>query len=146
VTSLVDIFNRICGKENIRRSAAVFTHSNMSSTPEIEVKEHPNFRTINVGGIYTARMGMHFEVTVYSEHLDEMKALAATQPNIPVKLNRAVECRLIIDPFHTKIIAQWLMGQVNAYEQQFGPIPSAEDMVQKGANTQPENQTNPAIG
>jgi hypothetical protein len=109
-------------------------------TPEIDVKEHPNFRTIDVGGIYTARMGMHFEVSIFSEHLDEMKALA--QPNMPAKVSRTLECRLIIDPFHTKIIAQWLMGQVDAYENQFGHIPTAEEMQQKMANTEAKDNKN----
>lgn len=38
--------------------------------PEIEVKEHPNFRTINVGGVYGMPVGMRFEVVLYSEQLE----------------------------------------------------------------------------
>jgi hypothetical protein len=116
-------------------------------TPEIDVKEHPNFRTIDVGGIYGTQMFMHFEVNIYSKHLDATKGLASGQTNIPAKVSRTLECRLIIDPFHAKLIGQWLMAQVSAFEKQYAHIPSVEELQQKTANAEAEDKAkNPAIG
>ena len=47
-----------------------------------------------------------------------------------------MECRLIIDPFQAKSIAQWLTAHVNAFESQYGHIPSPEELQQKTANTE----------
>ena len=109
---------------------------NLASPPEIEVKEDPNFRTINVGGVFGTPIGMRFEVIIYSEHLDPTKALASAQQNIQAKVSRTLECRLIIDPFQAKSIAQWLTAHVNAFESQYGHIPSPEELQQKTANTE----------
>jgi len=108
-------------------------------TPEIEVKEHPNFRTINVGGVYGMPLCMHFEVIVYSEQFEVAGALSSVQMTMPPRVNRTIECRLIIDPFQAKSIIQWLTTQVNAFEKQFGHIPSAEELQQK-ASAEAENE------
>src|SRR2546428_505231 len=92
---------------------------NAAITPEIEVKEHPNFRTINVGGVYGMPLGMHFEVIVYSEQFEVAGALSSAQMTMPPRVNRTIECRLIIDPFQAKSIVQWLTTQVNAIENHF---------------------------
>ncbi len=109
---------------------------NTPSTPEIEVKEHPNFRTISVGGAYSTQNGMRFEVMVYSEHVEVSEALASVQQIIPTKYIRTLECRLVIDPFRAKLITQTLTAQLNAFEQQWGHIPSNEELQQKSANTE----------
>jgi len=109
-------------------------------SPEIEVKEHPNFRTINVGGVYGMPLGMHFEVIVYSEQFEVAGALSSAQMTMPPRVNRTIECRLIIDPFQAKSIVQWLTTQVNAFEKQFGHIPSAEELQQKAASTEADNE------
>jgi len=108
--------------------------------PEIEVKEHPNFRTINVGGVYGMPVGMRFEVVLYSEQLDVARALSSVQTPIPPSVSRILECRLIIDPFQAKLIAKWLTAQVNAFEKQFGHIPSAEELQEKTISSEAENK------
>jgi hypothetical protein len=104
-----------------------------ASHPEVEVKEHPNFRTINVGGVYGMPVGMRFEVVLYSEQLEVAKALSSVQTIMPPSVSRTLECRLIIDPFQAKSIAQWLTAQVNAFEKQFGHIPSTEELQEKAS-------------
>jgi hypothetical protein len=108
--------------------------------PEIEVKEHPNFRTINVGGVYGMPVGMRFEVVLYSEQLEVARALSSVQTPMPPSVSRILECRLIIDPFQAKSIAQWLTAQVNAFEKQFGHIPSAEELQEKTISSEAENK------
>ena len=93
-----------------------------------------------MGGVYGTQMGMRFEVIIYSEHLDATKALASPQENIPPKVTRTLECRLVIDPFQAKSIAQWLTAHVNAFENQYGHIPSPEELQQKVANTEAEDK------
>lgn len=111
-----------------------------SKTPEIEVREHANFRTINVGGVYGMPLGMHFEVIIYSEQFEVGEALASPNMIAPPKVNRTIECRLIIDPFQAKSIVQWLTAQVNAFERQFGHIPSAEEIQQQNLEQEKEKQ------
>jgi hypothetical protein len=111
----------------------------MSSTPEIEIMEHPNFRTINVGSVYGALLDMRFEMIIYSQHVESPKALKSGQTNIPLKISRTSECRLIMDPFNLKAIAQWLMGQVDAFEKQYGHIMTAEER-QQTASTETEDK------
>jgi hypothetical protein len=74
---------------------------------------------------------MNFEVIVYSEQFEVGEALAPPNMIAPPKVNRTIECRLIIDPFQAKSIVQWLTAQVNAFERQFGHIPSAEEIQQQ---------------
>lgn len=115
------------------------------STPEIEVKEHPNFRTIAVGGAYSNYFGMRFEIMVYSEHQDLTKILASTvQQNIPQKFTRTLECRLVIDPFRAKVLVQTLTAQLVEYEKQFGNITSAQEQEQ-AAETTATKKTSPGI-
>src|SRR5215813_11503687 len=108
----------------------------MSSTPEIELREHPNFRTINVGSVYGALLDMRFEMIIYSEHVESPKALESGQTNIPLKISRTSE---IMDPFNLKAIAQWLMAQVDAFEKQYGYIMTAEER-QQTASTEAEDK------
>ncbi len=111
-----------------------------ASTPEIEVKEHLNFRTINVGGVYGTPLDMRFEIIIYSEHLDATKALASAQTNIPFKFSRTLECRLVLDPFRAKDIAKWLTAHVIAFEKQYGHILTPEERQQKAASTEAEDK------
>lgn len=100
--------------------------------PEIEMVEHPNYRTINVSGILGSYRAMFFEVVLHSDELKATKALAAAQiaPERSV-VKRTLECRLLIDPFQAKLISQWLIQQVNEYERIFGRIPSPEEVAAK---------------
>ena len=109
--------------------------------PEIEIKENPNFRTINVGGVFGGPLDTRFELTIFSQHYEASEGFASgQQTNDPRKLSRTLECRLIIDPFQAKSIAQWLTAQVNAFEKQFGHIPSAEELQEKTTSTEAENK------
>jgi len=90
---------------------------------------------------YTALpVGMRFEVVLYSEQLEVARALSSVQTPMPPSVSRILECRLIIDPFQAKSIAQWLTAQVNAFEKQFGHIPSAEELQEKATGTEAENK------
>jgi hypothetical protein len=115
--------------------------------PTIEVKEHPNFRTINVNWMWITRPGMYFEAIVYSQQTEIGKTLSsiqATEP--PPTISRTLECRLVMDPYTAKYIAQILTAQVNELETQFGHIPSFEELQQKTTDTESADKTNPAIG
>ena len=96
----------------------------VKTTQEVEVKEHPNFRTITVGNVYGILHDMRFEIILYSQYFE------ATKP---------LECRLLIDPVKAKLIAQWLTWRVNAFEQEYGVIPTA-DQQQKGAGVGAEDK------
>jgi hypothetical protein len=130
----------ILSRQDTYRHSTYNGKMNAAITPEIEVKEHPNFRTINVGGVYGMPLGMHFEVIVYSEQFEVAGALSSAQMTMPPRVNRTIECRLIIDPFQAKSIVQWMTTQVDAFEKQFGHIPSAEELQQKAASNEAENE------
>jgi hypothetical protein len=107
--------------------------------PEIEVKKDPNFRTINVGGVFGGPLDTRFEITIFSQHYEASKALASgQQTNDPLKLSRTLECRFVIDPFNLKLIVHWLMGQINAFEKQYGHILTAEERI--AASTEAEDK------
>jgi hypothetical protein len=106
---------------------------------KIEIREHPDFRTINVGGAFGGQLGMRFEVTIYSQHYEASKVfLSEQQPNDPLDLSRTLECRLVIDPSTFKILVHWLTGQLNAFESQYGQIPTPEEIQQKIASIEAE--------
>lgn len=96
--------------------------------PQVKVQEHPNFRTIIVGGLYGLLNGAHYEIYLYSQYFDPAKPLETFDSSsaYPTKYSRILECRLLIDPINVKSIARWLTEKVNEYEEQFGNIPSAE--------------------
>jgi hypothetical protein len=115
--------------------------------PAIEVKEYPNFRTINVNWMYITRPGMYFEAIVYSQQTEIGKTLSSFQATVPPPtISRTLECRLVTDPFTAKSIAQILTAQVNEFETQFGHIPSIEELQQKTTDTESADKINPAIG
>lgn len=97
-------------------------------TPQVKVQEHPNFRTITVGGLYGLLNGAHYEIYLYSQYFDPGKPLETFDSSFtyPNRYNRILECRLLIDPINAKSIARWLTEKVNEYEEQFGNIPSTE--------------------
>jgi hypothetical protein len=84
---------------------------------------------------------MRFEIILYSQYFEATKPLESVQSNFPLstKFSRILECRLLIDPVKAKLIAQWHMGRVNAFEQQYGIIPTV-DQQQKGAGTEAEDK------
>ena len=102
---------------------------------EIQVKEHPNFRTINVNGGFGGARGMYFDIVLFSDESKVSSALS-TIGTAPEKttINRTLECRLIIDPLNAKAISQWLMLNIAEYEKQFGRIPSPEELLDKHEN------------
>lgn len=111
--------------------------------PDVEAKEHPNYRTIIVNGAYGGARPMHFDVVLYSDEYKPIKDLS-TRKTVNEKpiVNRTLECRLIIDPFQAKIISQWLTSHVNEYEKQFGRIPSPEEIQGRAASSESANNKN----
>lgn len=105
------------------------------SPPEVETSEHPNYRTINVNGVFGGHRAMFFEIVVYSDELKATKALSSAQV-APDKstVKRTLECRLLIDPYQAKSIALWLNQHVAEYEKLFGRIPSPEELNAKAGN------------
>lgn len=103
-----------------------------AKSPEIQVKEHPNFRTINVNGVFGGARGMYFDIVLFSDESKVGSALSTIR-TAPEKttINRTLECRLIIDPLNAKAISQWLMISIAEYEKQFGRIPSPEELLDK---------------
>ena len=103
-----------------------------AKSPEIQVKEHPNFRTINVNGVFGGVRGMYFDIVLFSDESKVGSALSTIR-TAPEKttINRTLECRLIIDPLNAKAISQWLMLSIAEYEKQFGRIPSPEELLDK---------------
>lgn len=102
---------------------------------EIEVKEHPHFRTINVNGVFGGVRGAYLEVVIFSDEVKLINALSTF--NISAEkatLSRTIEARLIMDPLQAKTIAQWLTSHVNEYEKQFGRIPSPEELHGKAVS------------
>jgi hypothetical protein len=101
-----------------------------AKSPEIQVKEHPNFRTINVNGVFGGARGMYFDIVLFSDESKVGSALSTirTAPE-RTTINRTLECRLIIDPLNAKAISQWLMLSIAEYEKQFGRIPSPEELL-----------------
>ena len=103
----------------------------MEST-KIEVKEHPNYRTINVNGVYGSHRPQYFEVILYSEEVDAKDVLASPEnPQIRPTVKRTLETRLVINPFTAKSILYWLNQNVAEYERLFGRIPSPEEVNSK---------------
>jgi hypothetical protein len=110
----------------------VYNKVALGNTPQIDVKEHSGFRTINVNGVFGGPRGMYFEVTLYSDEVKAGQALS-TFEIVPHKatISRTLECRLIIDPLQAKSIAQWLARHVSEYEKKFGRIPLPDELQNK---------------
>lgn len=106
-----------------------------TKSPDIQVREHPNFRTINVNGVFGGARGMYFDIVLFSDESKVASALS-TMDAAPEKttISRTLECRLIIDPLNAKAISQWLMLNISEYEKQFGTIPSPEELLGKHEN------------
>ena len=108
---------------------------NDTKSPEIQVREHPNFRTINVNGVFGGARGMYFDIVLFSDESKVASALSSlTIAPERTTINRTLECRLIIDPLNAKAISQWLMLSITEYEKQFGRIPSPEELLDKHEN------------
>jgi hypothetical protein len=101
-------------------------------TPKIEVTENPNYRTINVTGIFGSQHSMNFEILLYSDEWTAKEALS-TSVSAPERsiLKRTIETRLLISPFTTKLIAHWLNQNIAEYERIYGRIPSPEEVQSK---------------
>lgn len=108
----------------------------IASTQKIAVKQDPNFRTINVTGIYSVPTAMRFEIIVYSEQAEVAETLSSPQTVTHHTISRTIECRLIMDPITTKSIAQFLTSQVHQIEEQYGHILTSEELQQATARAQ----------
>ena len=75
-------------------------------------------------------------------YFEPVNPLESAQPILPTKISRILECRLLIDPVKAKLIAQWLMEQVNAFEKQYGNIPSVgQQQTAASAEAEVKKQT-----
>lgn len=94
----------------------------------LRTSKSDTFKTINVSGIFGGHRPGIFEVFVFSDEMEPERALETIPPN-PEKMEygRAIECRLVIDPFQAKSIALWLQQHVEEYEKQFGEIKVNEE-------------------
>jgi hypothetical protein len=120
---------------------------NEDNVQKIEVKEHVDFRTIDITGAIGSFVGMRLEMILYSEHIDVPKGIVLDEINPSLKFDRTLECRLIIDPLTAKSIAQWLNRQVNAFEKQYGIIPTGHETQQNNqAVTQTYKKTTTGVG
>jgi hypothetical protein len=109
--------------------------------PKIDTIEHPNYRTINVSGVFGGAKAMFFEVILYSDEMKSTEALASAEVAPErASIKRTLECRLVIDPFQAKSIGMWLMNNVTQYEKIFGRIPSPEELQSKGSGSGNEIQ------
>lgn len=105
-------------------------------TPKIDANEHPQYRTINVGGAVGGYRPMFFEVIIYSDETTATEALASADlaPERST-VKRTIECRLLIDPFKAKSIYKWLERNIVEYEKIFGRIPSPEELQAKAGKS-----------
>lgn len=122
------------------RSYEVYDKVASENLPQIDVKEHPDFRTINVNGVFGGPRGMYFEVTLYSDEVKTGQALSTFEIS-PHKatISRTLECRLIIDPLQAKSIAQWLTRHITEYEKKFGRIPLPDELQNKPESPESNN-------
>jgi hypothetical protein len=110
--------------------------------PEVlELKKDPNFRTINVGGVFGGPLDMRFELTIFSQHYEASKGFeSGKQTDDPLRVSRTLECRLVIDPYNFKTIAHWFTGLLNDFERLYGPIITPEERQQKAISTQTDKE------
>lgn len=79
------------------------------SAPPIEVRRDELYRTIIVSGIFGGHRPGVFEAIVYTDEMDAEEALGSAQPlKERIKIQRTLQCRLVIDPVQAKSIAKWL--------------------------------------
>jgi len=101
----------------------------VSGLPEIKSEYSPNFKRINVNGIFGGVRPNGVEAIIYSEQNDIEKVLE-TQPLSANRtiIKRIIECELLIDPMQMKSIHKWLTEKIKDYEELIGPIPSPEEV------------------
>jgi len=101
----------------------------MSGLPEIKSEYSPNFKRINVNGVFGGVRPSGVEAIIYSESNDIEKVLE-TQPLSANRtiVKRMIECELIIDPMQMKSLHKWLTAKIKDYEELIGPIPSPEEV------------------
>jgi|GEM_PF-1429330 hypothetical protein len=97
----------------------------MSELPKIEVEYHPQYRKINVNGIYGGARSGYFEFDIVSEQSDFKQALGSPVLAFDKTIiRRTIECKLVVDPVQAKSWIPFLQNQVQQYEKIFGPIMS----------------------
>ena len=99
----------------------------MSELPKIEVEYHPQYRKVNVNGIYGGARSGYFEFDIVSEQSDFKQALGSPVLAFDKTIiRRTIECKLIVDPVQVKSWIPFLQNQIQQYEKIFGPIMVAE--------------------
>jgi len=99
----------------------------MSELPKIEAEYHPDYRKINVNGIYGGARRRYFEFDIVSEQSDFQQSLSSPILAFDKTVIKGIiECKLIVDPVHLKSWIPFLQNQVQQYEKIFGAILSGE--------------------
>lgn len=100
----------------------------------IEVIEHPNYRTINVNGVIASHGHASIQMILFSEDFECKEVLK--DPNLSMenlKSKRILECRLMMDPYAAKVIQNAINSHVNNYEKKFGKISPPDQAKEKSS-------------
>jgi hypothetical protein len=96
--------------------------------PRIEVIDDPDYRTIIVNGVFGGHKPGFLEAVVYTDEWVVKEALATLDaPLDKIYIKRTLKCRLVIDPFTAKSVADWLTTHIKQYEESFGKIEAPKD-------------------
>ena len=91
---------------------------------EVIVKKNPNFTTFRVSGVFGGSKPGVIEGIFY---VDELFVDEAVKTHVPdpkkVRIERTIQCRIVMDPVTAKAILMWLSHHVNDYEKRYGKIP-----------------------
>jgi len=95
------------------------------SAPEFSVERSPDYRTIQVSGVFGGHRPGLFEAIIYTDEMIADEALREpTGDPKRVKLKRTIQCRLVIDPIQAKAFAGWLQHHIENYEKEIHEIPT----------------------
>ncbi len=102
------------------------------AAPKVEVSEDPQYKSINVSGVFGGQRPGYFEAILFTDQLEAREALSSVNPILErAYIRRTLQCRLIIDPVTAKSILGWLENSIKQYEQVWGKIASPEDRLIK---------------
>lgn len=104
----------------------------MVDAPEIESEYSPNYRRINVAGIFGGIVPGGLDGIAYSEERRIDKVLKSENLSAArMSIKRVAEVGLIFDPMQMKATHKWLGDKITEYEKVFGRIPSPEEVDNK---------------
>ena len=90
---------------------------------DVVVKKSPNFATFRMSGVFGGHKPGTFEAIIYVDELMVEDALNTPNPDpSKVKIERTLQCRIVMDPVAAKTFLIWLSKHVSEYEQKYGKI------------------------